>query len=186
VTFRDWLIEQQERGDPVGDFARDCAQDRTMPSDGTLIEYKRHIQNFGPSDLAMEAFARAYSEYLAVVVVPCTEAQLISDAIDEAKESASEALWGKTVQVPMDTVIGEFVLPFLAAAGRYGGPETEQRAYRNAVLNVVSLGVRLLQDETPWVREVILGWVSAHLEKQDFEWDVEDDLAQLLTRDDGV
>ncbi len=63
-TFTGWLLRQRDRGDPVGDLARDALEDRTWP---VLAEdhaaFHQHLVLLGAMDLAMEALDRAWDEY---------------------------------------------------------------------------------------------------------------------------
>ncbi len=63
-TFTGWLLRQRDRGDPVGDLARDALEDRTWP---VLAEdhaaFHQHLLLLGAMDLAMEALDRAWDEY---------------------------------------------------------------------------------------------------------------------------
>jgi uncharacterized protein YozE (UPF0346 family) len=62
--FFDWLSEQRERHDPVGDFARDAWQDAQFPrcvsSREDLITY---MENRGAREDAREAAREAWDEF---------------------------------------------------------------------------------------------------------------------------
>jgi hypothetical protein len=64
-SFRRWLLHQQSRRDPVGDLARDTAQD---VRDGfrrwdSVVALRGRMKKLGACDGALEALARAQREW---------------------------------------------------------------------------------------------------------------------------
>lgn len=65
MTFRQWLKKQERRDDPVGDLARDMAQDKTFPpprfnSVKTTVNY---LRGRNACEGAETAAIRAWREY---------------------------------------------------------------------------------------------------------------------------
>lgn len=69
-TFREWVLKQVEREDPVGDIARDFNYATTMPAwegrleGSTIEECLCHMENQGFCEEAGRAFLEAVTEYL--------------------------------------------------------------------------------------------------------------------------
>ena len=67
LTFRDWLIRQAHRDDPVGDIARDMLDDPDWPAgDGILADYRDYLTSVSASSLALAALQQAWDEWSAV------------------------------------------------------------------------------------------------------------------------
>lgn len=64
VPFLDWLADQQHRDDPIGDLARDNANDPNTDGFGDPTSFVQYIGNVG-SIGAQEAAIRAAAEYMA-------------------------------------------------------------------------------------------------------------------------
>lgn len=63
-TFIEYLNQQTERQEPVGDIARDAMSDRKWPSQAsTISEYHEHLDKAGACDAAHDALDRAWREY---------------------------------------------------------------------------------------------------------------------------
>lgn len=43
MTFYEWLMQQIERDDPIGDLARDAKSDSTAPRDSGLYRWDVHL-----------------------------------------------------------------------------------------------------------------------------------------------
>ena len=68
MTFRQWLKQQRWRNDPVGDLARDFAEDGCARWLRSVKSIRRHIlfaHNAGPAVAA--ALAQAIHEYVELV-----------------------------------------------------------------------------------------------------------------------
>lgn len=64
ATFYGWLMRQRQRDDPVGDLARDAKLDSTFPRAAqTHNGVLRHLEEYGASYPAQEAFERAWKEW---------------------------------------------------------------------------------------------------------------------------
>lgn len=63
MTFTDWLLTQKHRDDPVGDLARDAAQDPTWPKEETLDSHIDHMESRGACAGAIEALAQTWDKY---------------------------------------------------------------------------------------------------------------------------
>lgn len=66
LTFRQWMKKQDKRDDPVGDLARDMADDKAMQgvrlnSAKAFVSYL--IAEHNPSESCIEAAKRAWREY---------------------------------------------------------------------------------------------------------------------------
>jgi uncharacterized protein YozE (UPF0346 family) len=65
-SFRDWLIRQAHRDDPVGDIARDMLDDPEWPaSDGILAEHRDYLTSVNASPVALNALQQAWDEWSA-------------------------------------------------------------------------------------------------------------------------
>jgi hypothetical protein len=64
-SFTDWLTNQEGRDDPVGDLARDKAQDRYWPTTGSVQVYRSHLDSMNAVPNALDALDRAWTEYQA-------------------------------------------------------------------------------------------------------------------------
>ena len=63
-TFAHWLRKQTKRKDPIGDLARDAAQDRTFPLDTSSGPKLRSYMRSCPAcNEAMEALEKALMEW---------------------------------------------------------------------------------------------------------------------------
>ncbi len=67
-TFIQWLKTQKKRDDPVGDLARDLADDSCAPSAGSYYDLKRHLVNKHDvfDGKVLDALVRAHGEYARV------------------------------------------------------------------------------------------------------------------------
>lgn len=64
VGFRGWLRQQRDREDPVGDFARDLAEDSCAKNLRSFESIKNHVrESHQPSYEAMAAVRRAELEW---------------------------------------------------------------------------------------------------------------------------
>jgi len=64
ITFRQWLIQQKGRNDPVGDLARDFADDKCARWIRSVDAIRRHILfNHRPGLGALTALEEAIAEY---------------------------------------------------------------------------------------------------------------------------
>jgi hypothetical protein len=61
--FKDWLAEQEERHDPVGDLATDAAADPAFPDKGGLRAVRLHLKDMNACDEALEAADLAWHEF---------------------------------------------------------------------------------------------------------------------------
>lgn len=62
--FQRWLVEQVDRGDPVGDLARDTARDRQFPiSESSRQALRSYFERKGSSPLIAQTFAQAWKEF---------------------------------------------------------------------------------------------------------------------------
>ena len=66
LTFRQWMKRQEDRDDPVGDIARDMAEDKAMQgvrltSVKAFVKYL--IAEHNPSESCIKAAYRAWREY---------------------------------------------------------------------------------------------------------------------------
>jgi hypothetical protein len=69
ITFRQWLIQQKGRNDPVGDVARDFIDDECAKRLRSPKSIQRHIElAHDACPAALEALQRAIREYKAKVV----------------------------------------------------------------------------------------------------------------------
>lgn len=63
-NFYDWLAAYRNEGSPIGDLARDVAEDRSWPAGEndpqTLYE---HLEDVGASDAALSTLEDAYEQY---------------------------------------------------------------------------------------------------------------------------
>ncbi|MFC3444087.1 YozE family protein [Sphingobium rhizovicinum] len=63
-TFAHWLHKQVKRNDPVGDLARDAAQDRTFPVDTSSgPKLRSYMRSCWASDAAIDALEEALTEW---------------------------------------------------------------------------------------------------------------------------
>ena len=66
VTFYEWLLTQKKRDDPVGDLARDVAQDSCWPAEAVhAAPTLRYLEEISVSRAVLEAARRAWREYRA-------------------------------------------------------------------------------------------------------------------------
>jgi hypothetical protein len=64
-AFNSWLLQQKERDDIVGDFARDAAADLWFSADvRTIMQVKLYLLNLGVSSVTLDAFADSVFEYI--------------------------------------------------------------------------------------------------------------------------
>lgn len=61
IRFKDWLGEQRERDDPVGDLARDAHEDAEFPDD--VDEVIHHLRSRGAIVAALNAAQRGIKEW---------------------------------------------------------------------------------------------------------------------------
>lgn len=61
TNFKEWLMNQRNRQDAVGDFARTAAADSSFANDA--IDVRQKLRRFNASDETMEACAQAIREY---------------------------------------------------------------------------------------------------------------------------
>lgn len=62
--FYDWLMEQTERSDEVGDLARDAASDPEFPSDPRpLVRYHDYLRAHQAPPVVHAALDRAWREW---------------------------------------------------------------------------------------------------------------------------
>ena len=62
-TFRDWLMEQSGRSDPIGDLAEDAAGDNDFPKSENLTAYQRYLATCGACRPALDALREAWAEW---------------------------------------------------------------------------------------------------------------------------
>jgi len=62
-TFNEWLSEQRERDDPVGDLAGDAARDRKFPEIDSRVKLMNYLFSRMACDDALRAAKRAWKEY---------------------------------------------------------------------------------------------------------------------------
>lgn len=60
-SFKFWLLEQQSRSDPVGEFARYARTSSTFPDEATDV--RAELRRFNVSDEIMNQCAQAIREY---------------------------------------------------------------------------------------------------------------------------
>ncbi len=65
VSFRAWLRRQEHRDDPVGDLARDAADDRMFPHVGKLDTIVGYLLLMHACHEAVEAARVAHAEWRA-------------------------------------------------------------------------------------------------------------------------
>jgi hypothetical protein len=63
MIFKDWLMLQKKREDPVGDFARDVLEDRTWPLTQDTVKLQQYMLKRGAVENALLALDRASAEY---------------------------------------------------------------------------------------------------------------------------
>jgi uncharacterized protein YozE (UPF0346 family) len=64
MSFKTWLLEQQHRDDPIGDLARDAAQDKRFPRrNAKLRTVVRYLEEQEATPAALEALYRAWEEW---------------------------------------------------------------------------------------------------------------------------
>jgi uncharacterized protein YozE (UPF0346 family) len=64
MSFKTWLLRQQHRDDPVGDLARDVAQDKHFPRrNAKLRTLVRYLDEQWDIPAALEALHRAQEEW---------------------------------------------------------------------------------------------------------------------------
>jgi len=61
ASFKIWLLEQQARKDPIGEFARFAATDISFPSEATDV--RAELRRFNASEETMNQCAQAIREY---------------------------------------------------------------------------------------------------------------------------
>lgn len=64
MTFRDWLISQKHRHEPIGDLALDVSWDDCSRVTGTMPDLYAHITEHEPCTGAWRALTRAMGEWL--------------------------------------------------------------------------------------------------------------------------
>jgi hypothetical protein len=64
-SFTDWLHGQLDRRGPIGDLARDVAEDETWPKVGRLelADYRDYLYDVGAIEEAVDALGQAWVEY---------------------------------------------------------------------------------------------------------------------------
>jgi hypothetical protein len=67
LSFTDWLKKQIGRHSPLGDLARDMADDETWPTLGTLDSYENYLLSRSADWRAVETLKRAWKTYNAFV-----------------------------------------------------------------------------------------------------------------------
>lgn len=65
-SFNQWLRQQLQRDDAVGDIARDARDDQTWPDAQRLQTYQEHLENFPASPNALKALETAWNEFAAL------------------------------------------------------------------------------------------------------------------------
>lgn len=64
LTFRQWLQQQEDRDDMIGDLARDAQRDAELPDDRAgQQKWLEHLELMGACAGAIEAFNRAWKEF---------------------------------------------------------------------------------------------------------------------------
>lgn len=61
ASFKLWLLDQQSRIDPVGEFARFAATDISFPNEATDV--RAELRRFNASEQTMTQCAQAIREY---------------------------------------------------------------------------------------------------------------------------
>lgn len=66
MSFYDWLMNQTERDDPIGDLANDAQGDQTAPKDATVEQWRAYLVHHpGACWQARQALDEAIEEYQA-------------------------------------------------------------------------------------------------------------------------
>lgn len=103
MTFGAWLKKQAKRDDPVGDLARDVAQDREAPLSMTPRKLRNHMLARHASSLALETLDMAATEWRAASRAESwgyeqtreqSEIARMREEIDHWKRVANEAAAG--------------------------------------------------------------------------------------------
>ena len=64
MNFTEWLAKQRNRDTPTGDLARDAAEDRDWPAEGTtLAVFEEQLRRMHASNAPHEALAQAWRSY---------------------------------------------------------------------------------------------------------------------------
>lgn len=64
MNFTEWLAKQRNRGTPLGDLAREAAEDDGWPAEGTtLAVFEEHLRRMHASEAAHDTLARAWQSY---------------------------------------------------------------------------------------------------------------------------
>ncbi|MDH5179490.1 MAG: sterile alpha motif-like domain-containing protein [Gammaproteobacteria bacterium] len=63
IGFRDWLMDQVDRDDPVGDLANDFKLDKSEPTDSSSYDGWQSFFASKFSYAALSAFEEAWAEY---------------------------------------------------------------------------------------------------------------------------
>ena len=61
MIFNSWLLHQQTRDDPVGDFAREVSYDTERPR--TINAWRTHLHQCGACEGAKRSLEEAWNEY---------------------------------------------------------------------------------------------------------------------------
>lgn len=64
MTFNQWLKQQIERDDPIGDVARDVSRDDRCKPQNTLVSWRNFLSAAGACQGAHDALDEAWDEYL--------------------------------------------------------------------------------------------------------------------------
>ena len=65
MKFRQWLLKQADRDDPVGDLAQDVKRDPPPVRDWDPADLHWHMKARGADEMVMSAFREAYEEFCA-------------------------------------------------------------------------------------------------------------------------
>ncbi len=64
MNFTQWLAKQTERDTPLGDLARDAAEDGEWPTAGTILAvFEEHLRRRGACEDAQHTLTRAWRSY---------------------------------------------------------------------------------------------------------------------------
>jgi hypothetical protein len=99
LTFIQWLKQQRDRDDPVGDLARDAASDRRFPRSNSLVRLQAYLAfDTYAIDLAQIALVRAWAEWQGADPATARElGEMYGLDLDHAEERIRVALAGEKV-----------------------------------------------------------------------------------------
>ena len=63
IEFKDWLMEQLDRDDPIGDLANEIKADKSEPNDSSSFDGWCSFVSTKFSHAALSAFEEAWVEY---------------------------------------------------------------------------------------------------------------------------